>query len=876
MSRLRPHVLAARQRLAEGQRQLGRLHQEGTSGFGLCAVASDIRDEVILELFSAALARLGLTYSESLRGQIALVPHGGYGRRDVAPFSDVDLMVLYGPSAAEQVRRLAERLFRDVVDAGLVLGHSVRTPEEAWRLASQDAQICTSLIESRFLFGSVTLFCRYIRRFNDLVGRHGARLMTAIEKERREERIKFGETVYLLEPNVKRSRGGLRDVQLVRWIGMVRYGTPEPDELCDRQVLSPEDYEAIRAASEFLLWLRNEMHLHAGRAVDVLDRSEQVRIAERLGYGAESGMLAVERFMRDYFRRTDQVSRVATRLAEKAGSTGRVRAVLDSLFGHRVPGGFRVAPSRIMATRQGRKRLRGNLDAIMELVDLANLYDKPIDPETWELVHQEAAGLSGPITPRACHRFRSLLGHPARLGEMLRRLHQLRLLERFIPEFAHARGLFEFNQYHKYTVDEHSFQAVDEATELRHDPGPPGRVYRQLGRKHVLHLALLIHDLGKGYPEDHSELGRGIARRTGERLGLDARETDDLEFLVHRHLVMNHLAFRRDTGDEQLVVRFAVDVGSPERLGMLFLVTACDQAAVGPDVWNSWKAEVVIDLYQRTMQHLAGDSPAVNPDEHLAKRREAVAASLGPEGGQPWFARQVAELPATYLHGTAPAQIAADLRLLHGLPDDEVGTQGSYQPETETVELTVATREAITPGIFHRLTGALTGQGLEILSAEINTLADGLVLDRFEVRDPDYAGPPPPERMERVHRALAASLRAPEGQAPAFRRTWQIGGHHPPAVPVARNRVRTDNGTSQTHTIFDIFAVDRPGLLYAVTRTLYQSGLSVGRARIATHLDQVVDVFYVTDQAGHKIEDEARLAEIRGRLLEVIGSEKDD
>jgi len=512
----------------------------------------------------------------------------------------------------------------------------------------------------------------------------------------------------------------------------------------------------------------------------------------------------------------------------------------------------------------------------MELVDLANLCDKPIDPETWELVHQEAAGPSGPITPPACARFRSLLGHPARLGETLRRLHQLRLLERFIPEFAHARGLFEFNQYHKYTVDEHSFQAVDEATELHFDPGPLGRVYRQLGRKHVLHLALLIHDLGKGYPEDHSELGREIARRTGERLGLDARETDDLEFLVHRHLVMNHLAFRRDTSDEQLVVRFAVDVGSPERLGMLFLVTACDQAAVGPGVWNSWKAEVVTDLYQRTMQHLAGDSPAVNPEEHLAKRRKAVAASLGPEADGPWFSRQVAELPPTYVYGTAPEQIAADLRLLHGLPDDEVGTQGSYQPETETVELTVAAREAITPGIFHRLTGALTGQGLEILSAEINTLADGLVLDRFEVRDPDYTGPPPPERMERVHQALAASLRAPEGQAPVFRRTWQIGGQHAPAVPVAQNHVQTDNGTSQTHTIFDIFAVDRPGLLYAVTRTLYQSGLSVSRARIATHLDQVVDVFYVTDQAGHKIEDEAHLAEIRGRLLEVIGSGKDD
>jgi len=862
--------------LAEGQEQLKRRHDDGYPGPGLCAAMSDLRDEVLLELFAATLAHLGLTDSKALRGQIALVPHGGYGRRDVAPFSDVDLMVLYGDRAVDQVARVAERFFRDVFDAGLVLGHSVRTPEEACRLACQDAQICTSLIESRFLAGSVTLFCRFIRRLHDAVGRHGRRLMAAIEKARLEERIKFGETVYLLEPNVKRSRGGLRDIQLVRWIGMVRYGTPEPDELCSRGILSNDDYEAIGRASAFLLWLRNEMHWHAGKPGDVLDRREQVRIAERLGYKAESGTLPVEQFMRDYFRHTGQVSHVVTRLAAKARAAGRLRRVLSTVFGHRVRGGFRVGPSQIMATPQARERLRGNLDAIIELVDLANLYDKPIAPETWELVHREAGSVSGPVSPRACRHFRSLLARPARLGELLRRLHEVRLLEQIIPAFAHARGLFEFNQYHKYTVDEHCFQAVDEATEMQFDPGPLGRVYRWLARKHVLHLALLIHDLGKGYPEDHSEVGLRIARETAEGLGLDARETDDLEFLVHRHLMMNHLAFRRDTSDEQLIVRFAVDVGSPELLGMLFVLTACDLAAVGPGVWNSWKREVLTELYQGAMQHLAGDSPAANPEEHLHRRRERVQAALGRDKAQSWFVRQVDGLPATYLNSTEPDQVAGDLRLLRRLAPDEVDARGCYRPETETVQFTIATREEITPGIFHKLCGALTSQGLEILSAEINTLADGLVLDRFEVRDPDYAGPPPPERLERVNGALVASLRQPGGKAPAFRRTWQVGAHRHPAVQTAQNRVQTDNSTSEAYTIFDIFAVDRPGLLYAIARTLFESGLSVWRAKIGTFLDQVVDVFYVTDQAGAKLHDESRLDEIRRRLLEAIESVKED
>ncbi|MFH1267262.1 MAG: [protein-PII] uridylyltransferase, partial [Planctomycetota bacterium] len=262
MSLLRPHVLAARERLAEAEGHLKRRHQGGHSGIGLCAAISDLRDEVLLDLFSAAVAHSGLTESAALRGRIVLVPHGGYGRRDVAPFSDVDLMVLYDRSATDLVSRLAERFFRDVFDAGLALGHSVRTPEEAWRLSCQDAQICTSLIESRLLFGSVSLFCRFIRRFHDVVGRRGRTLVADVEKARLEERIKFGETVYLLEPNVKKSRGGLRDLQLIRWIAMVRYGTPEPDELCARGVIAEEDLETIRRASELLLWLRNEMHFH--------------------------------------------------------------------------------------------------------------------------------------------------------------------------------------------------------------------------------------------------------------------------------------------------------------------------------------------------------------------------------------------------------------------------------------------------------------------------------------------------------------------------------------------------------------------------------------------------------------------------------------
>lgn len=869
---MRPNLVAARARLAEGLRQLRQRHQTGCRGRDLCEAMSALRDELMRSLWDAALAGFQPAVQQALRGEVALVAHGGYGRRDVAPHSDVDLMILCA-QGAQHVAPLAERLFCDVFDIGLTLGHSVRTVEEACQLSRQDAQVCTSLIESRLLAGNAGLFAEFGKCFMRRLRRRVAPLLAAIEKARFEERMKFGETVYLLEPNIKRSRGGLRDIQFLRWIGLVRYGHAEPQQLHAMGVLSEPDLRAIQQGGEFLLWLRNEMHFHAGRPGDVLDRPEQVRIAGRLGYEPAAGMLPVERFMRDYFRHTDQISGLVERFLAKARKRRRLGRLANSLFGIRVEGGFRVGPVQIEATDEGRPRLAADLASIMQLVDLANLYDKPIDPETWEVVRREASGLAPGLSREAVHHFLSLLRHPARLGPLLRDLHEVGLLERFVPSFEHARGLLQFNQYHKYTVDEHCLRAVEQATDFLADQGPLGRAYRKIADKHVLHLALLIHDLGKGHPQDHCEKGLEIAQDTARRLSLAPDEAETLAFLVHRHLVMNHLAFRRDTSDDQLVVRFAVDVGSPELLRQLFVLTAADLGAVGPDTWNSWKAEVLTDLYQRAVQHLAGDSPGVDFDEYLEQRRQAVLAELRQEQELPWFVRQVQSLPTSYLCGAEVGEIVDDLRLLRRLPAHEVRSQARYLADTQTLQFTVATSEEVTAGIFHKLTGALTSQGLEILSAEIHTMADGLVLDRFWVRDADYAGEPPPDRLERINRVLSESLLS--AGAPTFRRTWQAGGNKPSRVAAMQSRVATDNTTSERFTVLDIFTLDRRGLLYTITRTLFELNLSVGRAKIGTYLDQVVDVFYVTDQEGGKITDPRRLQEIRQRVLEVIEATKD-
>jgi [protein-PII] uridylyltransferase len=450
-------------------------------------------------------------------------------------------------------------------------------------------------------------------------------------------------------------------------------------------------------------------------------------------------------------------------------------------------------------------------------------------------------------------------------------LHELRVLEQIIPGMSHTRCLLQFNEFHKYTVDEHSIRAVEEATKFQDASGPVGDAYRSLRNKRTLHLALLLHDLGKGYVEDHSEVGARLALETARRLRLGERETETLHFLVHKHLVMSHLAQFRDIYDPDVIVDLAVQVGSPEVLQMLYVLTCADLAAVGPNALNDWRLDLITQLYRNVRRELTGNALLGPADREGEKLRENLLAYLGDRQNDPWWQEQIETMPYEYLLHGSPAKIVSELTRLKDMPRPSVVAWASFDPDRQSIEYSIGTHEDVAPGIFQRLTGMLTSQRLEILSAEIHTLADGLVLDRFHVSDRDYAGEPPAHRLEEVCEKLKESLLSPVGASPKFARVWgaPVGGrpadvHRPPS------QVRTDNSTSERFTIIDVFAIDRTGLLYAITHELFQLGLSVHMAKIGTHLDQVVDVFYVTGPDGTKILDEQYLEEIRTQLLAKI------
>ena len=858
----RPAVARAAAALVAIRGRIAVQHAAGSPGIQACGLAAEMFDAAIVELWESVVADLPDALRPAVRDRVAVVAHGGYGRRQMAPGSDVDLMLLHDGSASARqgVAAAAKRLLQDLCDAGFTVGQSVRSVGEAGRLAAGDATILSSLLDSRPLAGAAGLVPTLAARLRKGIARGRRRAARRLLAARREEADRHGGTVALLEPNVKRSRGGLRDIQLVHWLGIVLHDVGSPDDLALAGVISRPDAAAIREAEEFLVRVRNDLHLAAGKPADDLTRDQQLRSAQARGIESEGGLLGVERFMRDYFGHTRRVARVVESLEAGVRGPARLRSLASGLLGHEVDGLYRVGPGGVAAIPGRIDRVAGSVAGVLRLVELAALYDLPIDQATWEAVRSAAPHAPGALDPAARDTFLALFSRPESLGQALRRLHEVGVLEVLIPGFTHARDLLQFNNYHKYTVDEHCIVAVEQAVNFAASDGWLGATWRQLNRKRPLLLTLLIHDLGKGFEEDHSLVGARIARDVAARLALPADEAEIVEFLVLRHLAMAHLAFRRDVGDAGLVVRFACDVGSPEVLRMLSLLTAADVSAVGPGTWTKWKADLLGDLHYRALGHLDGEAPSLAAD-HGRRELAPLLADRDPDDPVVRIARR---LPAAVLRDTPVARVVEELGRLARLPVDGVFAAARWQAETGTVVVSVGTREQVAPGIFHRVTGALAAQRLEILAADIHTLDDGIVLDHFTALDPDYAGEPPADRLADIAAAIRVAVKA--DQPPVFNRVWNPFAPRVAPAGALPVRVAFDIESSAETTIVEVFAHDSPGLLYGIARALFDAGLSVRSARIGTYLDQVVDAFHVTDRQGRKVTDPVLLAAVRGAI----------
>lgn len=862
--------------LAEQRRAINQRVMEGASGVETITATTDLVDGLIVGRYRNAVRQGGEDVASVALQQCCLVALGGYGRRELAPHSDIDLMFLFRPEAEKPVLQLVRSVLHPLWDSGFQVGHSVRTVADCVELALTDATVKTSMMEARFLAGSPELFQEFHARFmKKVVTKATDAYLDRKLEERRREYDKFGETVYLLEPNVKKSRGGLRDLHLLQWAGLARYQAPTIRELSDRGILARADYQAIVEAREFLWRVRALLHVHAGMAQEILNFDEQVWLAKHFGFQDQPHLLAVEQFMQQYYRHTVGLHERCTRFVERCRSVPLWRRMARFLPAPRIEECFVVRGGVLTVAEDKRAKVLESPVLLLKLFDLARARQLTIVPPLLEDIHRHVDAVSAEAyrTPEVSRIFLSVLSGPG-TAKTLEAMHRAHLLEKIIPVFANVRGLMQFNQYHKYTVDEHSLLAVAKVEALAQDQGVLGEVYREIKRKDVLHLAVLLHDLGKGQEEDHSEVGRRIADEAAARLGYDEAERGTLAFLVHRHLLMAHTAFRRDPNDEKVVLPFARAVGTPEVLRKLLVLTAADIAAVGPGVLTKWKESLLIELYLRTLQEVSGEREAAEAPERLKSIVTEIARQAVSDGRsnltERWIEEQVKQFPLRYAVGTPPRRIAAQLAAIGGLHPGDVRVDAEYNESLGTCDYVVITFNDIIPGLFSKLAGVMAANGLQILDAQIVTRQDGIVVDTFQVVDPDYAGAPPRERQESVGEKIRAVLQGRERIEEVVRRGTRLSAGR--SMPANRQptEVRVDNETSDRFTILDVFADDRQGLLYVITNAIFTLGLSVHASRISTRLDQVADVFYVTDRQGRKIEDPAQIEHIRRGVREGI------
>ncbi len=869
--------------LQERRDGLAQRLRSGISGSEAVARFTDLVDSVLIARYRNVIRQHVDEFAVGMQ-QCCLVAVGGYGRRELSPYSDIDVMVLYHAGGEKVVKTLSAQVLHHLWDLGFQVGHSVRSIQDCLVVAEKDLAVKTALMESRFLTGGAAVFQEFQRRFSRRVlGRHVGSFISEKIEERKREYAKFGETIYLLEPNIKKTKGGLRDLHLLQWVGMAKYQASTLQELANRGILAHQDYTDLNEAREFLWKVRAFLHLEAGRAQDILSFEEQVRLAKEFGFHDQSHMLAVEQFMQRYYRHTTGIYDRCARFVNRSQDQSLWDRVKGWWPRPLINACFSLSGNNLSVPQDKLLDVLHSPEALLDLFKLSQEHALSIDGLTLEEIHRHMENVSDEMfcTPSASQAFLGILSRPGLVGKTLALMHQARVLEKLVPAFGRVRGLMQFNQYHKYTVDEHSLLTVREVERLGSQPGIFHDVYQEIRRKDLLHLAALLHDIGKGHPEDHSDVGREIARDVAARWQMDQQESRVLEFLVHQHLLMANTAFRRDPYDDKVLLKFARIVGTPELLKKLLLLTAADIAAVGPDTLTKWKESLLIELYLRALPEVSGGREAIEVTKDLKEIAAEVLGLWNQQGIligahdetrtpvdslQHWIETQLGKFPLRYLSGTPRDRMAAHLHALQQLSETSPLVESAYHADLRVCEYTLIAYDHLTPGIFMNVTGVLAALGLHVLDAQIMTRSDGIVFDSFFVEDPDFEGPPTELKREKVGSAIIDVLSGKESIAHLMKRGQRFSFDRPfPASPKPAN-VQIDNETSDQFTIIDVFADDRQGLLSVIARTLFELGLSIHAARIATKLDQVVDVFYVTDAQGNKIEEGVVCEKIRETL----------
>ena len=810
--------------------------------------------------------------------RLSVLSVGGYGRGEMAPFSDVDLLFLTPHKVTPWAESVIESMLYVLWDLRLKVGHSSRTVRDCLRLGGEDFTIRTAMLESRFITGDKALAEDLeTTLWNDLFNATAREFVEAKLSERDARHDKQGQR-YMVEPNVKEGKGGLRDLQSLFWIIKYVHHTDDVSQLVTTGVFRPEEYETFVQAERFLWAVRCHLHLSANRANEQLSFDMQVDVAQRMGYNDKGGRRAVEWFMQDYFRHATAVgdlTRILLTSLEADHTKGA--PLIQRLFNRppQVKPGYRVVNNRLAIADD---------DAFLsDKLNLLRLFEEGlrtgllIHPDAMRLVKANLHLIDKPFRTDAEARrlFLDLMlkhGNPERA---LRRMNELGVLAAFIPEFAPIVAMMQFNMYHHYTVDEHTIQCIWNLSEIENgnlteELPVASTILKEGVNRRALYVALLLHDIGKGRDEDHSILGARIARRVAPRLGLKKSECATVEWLVRYHLLMSDMAQKRDIADPRTVRDFAKAVQTRERLDLLCVLTVCDIRGVGSGVWNNWKAALIRALYRQTRRALEGGMEALNRENRGTEARKDLRSALSDWDSKALTVEMRRHYPPYWqgLHLTAHVAMANLLRDIH---DGEI--QIDIHPDEDRAATRVCFALQDHPGIFSRITGALALSGANVVDARTFTTKDGYATAAFWIQDADgapYEDTRIPRLRETIRKILMGEVVARDAMRPKDKLKKREKAFRVPT------HITFDNDGSEIFTIIEVDTRDRPGLLYDLARTLANLNIYIASAVIATYGEQVVDTFYVKDMFGLKLHSRVKrdLIEKKLRLAIADGAER--
>jgi [protein-PII] uridylyltransferase len=833
-------------------------------------------DQLIRVLYDLVTETIYPLANPTAGEKLAIVAVGGYGRGEMAPYSDIDLLFLLPYKQTPHTEQVVEYLLYLLWDLGLKVGQATRSVADCLRYAKADMTIRTALLEARYIWGEQALYNELKQRFDaEILRGTAAQFVEAKLAERDARHIRVGDSRYQLEPNVKEGKGGLRDLHTLYWIAKYIYRIDDVAKLVELGVLSAEESTRFEHAQAFLWTVRCHLHYLAGRAEERLTFDLQTEIGRHMGYTDHAGSRGVERFMKHYFliaKDVGDLTRIFCAILEADQQHKRRLSWMRWGAGRRGLEGFTLDGERV--TIPSEDFFKKDPVGLLRLFHVAQQHDLDIHPRALRAATQSLRLIDARLRedPEANRLFLEILTSKKDPETALRRMNEAGVFGRFVPDFGRVVAQMQYDMYHVYTVDEHTLFAIGilhkiETGQLKEELPVATQIMPTIVSRRALYLATLLHDIAKGRGGDHSELGEKVAVKLGPRLGLSAEETETVAWLVRWHLLMSSTAFKLDIGDPQTIQNFVERVQSPERLKLLLVLTVADIRAVGPKVWNGWKAALLRELYHSALDVISGGLAAEARDSRIAAA-QAAARELLPDFSDEEFATFTGRGYPFYWLSLDTETHARHARLMR-----EADTSGAPL----TVEKRIDSARAVTeitlytadhPGLFSRIAGALAVSGANIVDAKIMTMSNGMALDTLWVQDQEGG---PFARRDKLAKLAFVFENVLTGDLKPH-----IELDRPPAFPSRTSvftvppRVLIDNQASRSHTVIEVNGRDRPGFLYEVTRELTRLNLQVSSAKISTYGEKVVDVFYVKNLFGHKVEHPVKLDEIRAALSAVL------